>query len=1237
MRIVLFNEHMKRLFTLVVLLLIVGNALLARRVPLEQAQGYARNWWLQKDGPRSVVLQHVATEFDNIYLFVDTAGRGFVMLAADDRSLPVLGYSLRNDFIVTDMPPHVYGWLQDYNNQIQWLIDNNIEKTKEINEQWKDLGNERRQLPQTWSTSVQPLVQTTWDQGTVYNDSCPLISGNKTYTGCVATAMAQIMKYWNHPQMGMGSYSYSQSDISGTISANFATTYDWDNMRSKYTYYGSYSTAELNAIAKIMYHAGVAVKMDYGTSGSGAYVTADNYDEPAAVNAYKKYFKYKWTATSVYIGDYSDDGWKLLLKAEIDAGRPIQYSGSGSGGHSFVCDGYNNNEKFHFNWGWNGSNDGYFAIGSLNPGSSHNYSLSNKAAIGIEPDLSTTTQLTITAVANNYSWGTVSLNKPSGVYTKYLDTVSIMPLAQSGCRFVKWSIESSEVPLKFMANGDNANLVANFEQLHGDTLHYCRESRTSSYRLGTDGTTQYWGIILPSSVLSADKVLNAVMLYVNHSGSYTVRIYEGGFSSTAVYSETFNITQSSQWVTLPLTTVHRIDQTKDLCIGFESNTSFPCTVSTSASSESGAYGHSSTESSWDSYVNKYGVFLTWMIKAVTAPIHKISIDATKAKLTSVSKSVDLRTIADFGVSNKGATVDYAIVSSSPANIATIAADVHTITATGVGTITLKATATDSRFGSAEATVDVTIGKGTLVFDNHNNDGSWANAANWAPHYSKLPDPVNFNARVDVACNVASTAACGDLSFGTSGSVTVASNGVLNVQGELSNNDASKLIIKADTAGSGSVIFNSGSPKATVEMYLKGTANANGKNPDWQLRGSIVGADFALKNPDEWANIHVYRWDETNNANGCWTDKMVGSAINLEPWKGYGFANYSTSPATVKYTGTLLDTANHWLLTKNGNNANTGNNMLTNSYSAPITISNLYFNGPKASVIFYNTGSLNDWQKYEGDTEKSGNQKGQMLVCPLWTAGAADLPTTIPAGQSFYVVANHMNDAVEVEYSDIANAHSEPMLAPGRQDEFNVLAVNVSGTSGDDRVVLIESDNCTDNYDDGYDGMKYPGNAALPQLFVSNSFGNTSINASKTILGQKIGVSAPEVGTSLKMTFETAKLQGFARLLVQDIVTGRYVDILAGEEYEFTTTANDTKRFEVVGFRMQNGEENDEQLRVYGNRLFVGANSGRMTMYDMSGKLVWQADVQPDEWLELPELLHGVYVIKTDGSITKIIK
>lgn len=227
-----------------------------------------------------------------------------------------------------------------------------------------------------------PLMTTKWNQSPYYNALCPANS----VTGCVATAMAQIMKYWNYPAKGTGFHSYNHPTY-GTLSANFGgTTYQWSSMPN------TVNSAN-NAVATLMYHCGVSVNMDYSPQSSGAYVIQDS-PTPQACSEYalKTYFGYRSTLQGVQRNNYNQTQWINLLKIELNAGRPVLYAGFGSGGgHAFVCDGYDNNNFFHFNWGWGGSSDGYFQTSALNPGSlgtgggSGGFNSDQQVVIGIQP------------------------------------------------------------------------------------------------------------------------------------------------------------------------------------------------------------------------------------------------------------------------------------------------------------------------------------------------------------------------------------------------------------------------------------------------------------------------------------------------------------------------------------------------------------------------------------------------------------------------------------------------------------------------------------------------------------------------------------------------------------------------------------------------------------------------------------------------------------------------------------
>ena len=372
----------------------------AKHVDVETAQQVARNFWelnvAKSDGVAFIDVTS-QTEFSNFYIF-NTNG-GFVIVSSDDIAYPVLGYSDEGSFNTSNIGINTLDWLRGYQRHIQYGIDNNIKATDEISEMWYKLQNGIA-MQQRDNRAVSALISTKWDQGVPYNNLCPQDNsagysyGNRTVTGCVATAMAQVMKYWNYPTKGTGSHSYSHSSY-GTLSANFGnTTYDWSNMPNTLS---SYSTsAQKTAVATLMYHCGVAVEMNYDIAqngGSGAYsISYSGYFDYCAENALKNFFGYKSTIRGLVRSSYTDTYWKNLIKTELDASRPVIYSGSGDeGGHCFVCDGYNSSDYFHFNWGWSGSEDGFFLLDAMTPGSGgiggggYEFNDDQDAVIGIEP------------------------------------------------------------------------------------------------------------------------------------------------------------------------------------------------------------------------------------------------------------------------------------------------------------------------------------------------------------------------------------------------------------------------------------------------------------------------------------------------------------------------------------------------------------------------------------------------------------------------------------------------------------------------------------------------------------------------------------------------------------------------------------------------------------------------------------------------------------------------------------
>lgn len=328
----------------------------------------------------------------DFYVF-NMGNKGFILVSADDQALPVLAYSDDVSFDPAHIPASVQKWLDGYSAQIRYIVSRNISAGPEIAMRWSELMNGSSPAGTKSLQSVNPLVQTKWNQAPNENLQCPFDNSynERTVTGCPATAMAQIMKFWNHPANGSGFHSYNHQSY-GTLSANFGNTaYQWNSMPN-------ILNGPDNEVSTLMYHCGVAIETDYGvaaTGGSASYViiAAAPTAQQTCENAFKTYFGYNAsTIQGLRRSGYQDAAWVNLLKNELNSGRPLQYAGFGSGGgHTWVCDGYDNNNFFHMNWGWGGNSDGYFLLNALNPGSlgagggSGGFNSNQQALIGIQP------------------------------------------------------------------------------------------------------------------------------------------------------------------------------------------------------------------------------------------------------------------------------------------------------------------------------------------------------------------------------------------------------------------------------------------------------------------------------------------------------------------------------------------------------------------------------------------------------------------------------------------------------------------------------------------------------------------------------------------------------------------------------------------------------------------------------------------------------------------------------------
>lgn len=319
------------------------------------------------------------------FYVVNFNSEGFVIVAGDDRVQPILAFSDEGAFVSENMPDHIRFFLDGYTDEIQYTIDNQQEISADIQQQWDALISESHVLPKDGNVVVGPLLgNNQWNQTKYYNNLCPAdATGNAAYgghaaVGCGALVMGQVMRYWRYPATGTGSHSYNSSNY-GTLSANFgATTYHYESMPYRLIV-SNHPDSCVDAIATLLYHCGVAVNMNYGPSASVA-------NSNKIVAALSTYFRYPATVQYIERGSLPSSRWLNYLKGELDEGAPFMYGGSGSyGGHVWTCDGYRDDNYFHFNWGWGGQQNGYFTLTNC---SSYGFNSNHAIIIGIRgPEL----------------------------------------------------------------------------------------------------------------------------------------------------------------------------------------------------------------------------------------------------------------------------------------------------------------------------------------------------------------------------------------------------------------------------------------------------------------------------------------------------------------------------------------------------------------------------------------------------------------------------------------------------------------------------------------------------------------------------------------------------------------------------------------------------------------------------------------------------------------------------------
>ena len=407
----LYQYFMKRIFISVFLAAFVTFVAKAESVTKSEAYSKAQQYMFDKGKIisqsktpfRSVRKVNGQPESAYYYVFNADGGNGYVIVSGDDRTPEILGYVDEGSFDPNNIPENMKSWLQLYEDQIKFIVDNNITVNRN--------AVRARAKAQATRRSVPELLTTRWNQGEPYNITCPdyyleddtkeqtpFPRRSRPATGCTATAMAQVMNFYRFPAATKSvipgysiTYTSKTNGSQATVSQQAIpknTPIDWDNMQDRYSWEnGHVANVHDSAVANLMHMCGQAVNMHYGPS-SGANFSAE---------AYIKYFGFD---NSCYVGergDYSIDDWFDMIYNEISQGYPVLFSGfSSGGGHAFVLDGYDGDNLFHVNWGWGGGSNGWFLVGILNPGdnsgigassSSDGYSMSQRALFNLRlPD-----------------------------------------------------------------------------------------------------------------------------------------------------------------------------------------------------------------------------------------------------------------------------------------------------------------------------------------------------------------------------------------------------------------------------------------------------------------------------------------------------------------------------------------------------------------------------------------------------------------------------------------------------------------------------------------------------------------------------------------------------------------------------------------------------------------------------------------------------------------------------------
>ena len=356
---------MKKLFFLSLMALVFSGMLQAKPVDVETARSLGVKFMNVNTSVKSSEAELVYTEVaDNgmacFYVF-SVYPKGFVIVSADDRMKPILGYSTESNF-TAHLPEGLMTFFDNYKAGFVQMVENDDVRSEQAIADWTRLAETGRLNDAKINRGVAPLLASIWNQTDLYNNMAPedpssVYSGH-CKSGCVANAMSQVMRYWEWPRHGQGGHGYDANTQYGNYGWQYANfedaTYCFELMPD-YLDFAS-PQEEVDATALLEYHAGVSVDMMYGPNASGAY----SQDVGPAM---QEYFRYSPDLDYRDKPNGSNTQWENQLRSNLDGGMPLYYASSGeAGGHAYVLDGYDDNNMFHLNWGWAGFDNGWYTI-----------------------------------------------------------------------------------------------------------------------------------------------------------------------------------------------------------------------------------------------------------------------------------------------------------------------------------------------------------------------------------------------------------------------------------------------------------------------------------------------------------------------------------------------------------------------------------------------------------------------------------------------------------------------------------------------------------------------------------------------------------------------------------------------------------------------------------------------------------------------------------------------------------